>query len=311
MENMSSKSGEDGLNLLINKISKYEMSKDDAEEEVKLFFTTEQDYNHSIILLTLTELQGESLDFLQMFLDGIFEKSIIDGDASKIRFKEFYDFVSTEMVRISTIRQINEKTDLFKKDLESYKDVLNAYENDIKKLNEQIHQKKEQLASINNNHLSILGIFSGIVMVFFGGLSIASETMKFADISIMRLVLIVSLVGFIIFNSIFVLIYLISKLTSSDSDLRVKCNKCTDQIALTCDSCDKNHSANICQDMKPCIPIVKIKNLYPIVYYINLMFISFIAVDFIVWLFIKKLFVLFGIFVVFVFMFMYMFFKNQ
>ncbi|MDF2881995.1 MAG: putative rane protein [Clostridiaceae bacterium] len=290
MENVLSENEEQDLNSLISKISNYEIGQKEAEEKIKNFFISEKDYNHSNILLTLTELQGESLDFLQMFLDGISAKEIIDNYEAGLKFKEFYDFVSTEMVRISSIRQINEKTDFFKNDLESYKDVLSGYENTINELSKQIQRKEEQLSSINNNHISVLGIFAGIVMVFFSGLSFVSDSEKYFDISILRLTFIICLIGFIMFNSIFILIYFVAKMTSSD--IRVKCRKCTDQIALICDNCEKDVTSEVCDVGMHCKPIEKLINLYPVLFYVNFILIIFISIDFLVWTYLNQYYIL-------------------
>lgn len=74
-------------------------------------------------------------------------------------------------------------------------------------------------AKLNNTVISVLGIFSAIIIAFFGGLNVLANILTYlpnSDISIYRLVFISCLTGIIVFNIVFMLLYFISRMLDKD-----------------------------------------------------------------------------------------------
>lgn len=269
------------LSNLINDISQNKISHEDSMDKFEDIFSPWYRHDITSVYRTLTNMKEGSLDYLKYSLDKIY---ILSANILGDNFVDFYATISIEIHRLNATKQIEIKSEMLMQEVDEIKSYLDKQTKDMKNIDSELKSKKEQLSSINNNHISILGIFSGIVMVFFGGLSFATNAFQFTSISILRLTFIICLVGFIMFNSIFLLIYLIGKLTSTE--ISTKCNVCTDKLASTCESCDKNGFASITS----CNPINKIKNLYPALFYIDLCLLTFIAVDFTIWLYIRRYF---------------------
>lgn len=98
--------------------------------------------------------------------------------------------------------EIKEKWDELYQSAEDAEAVLDKVENSI--------------SESTSQSITILGIFSGIVMAFTGGLSfIASSLQNINAISKYRLVFIIILLALAIFDIIFMLIYVIGKITGS------------------------------------------------------------------------------------------------
>lgn len=81
-----------------------------------------------------------------------------------------------------------------------------------------IEEKSNKIEDrLNTTVISTLGIFSAIVVVFFSGLNaIGSIFANLKDISKYRIIFTASLEGFIMFNSIFLLLYCIAKILNKD-----------------------------------------------------------------------------------------------
>lgn len=79
---------------------------------------------------------------------------------------------------------------------------------------------QESIKTIEKDHITILGIFSAIVIAFTGGIAFSSSVLKcMSDISIYRLLLITDLLGFILINTLYVLIKLIAIVNKQDLSL--------------------------------------------------------------------------------------------
>lgn len=83
----------------------------------------------------------------------------------------------------------------------------------------ELNQKSEQIQNnLNTNVISIVGIFSAIIFVFFGGLNNLSNA--FAElksgVDIENIAIISIIIGMVMFNIIFLLLYCISKMTNSN-----------------------------------------------------------------------------------------------
>ena len=84
----------------------------------------------------------------------------------------------------------------------------------LKKKCQKLKKRIDDITSqINTQIVTVLGIFAAIVVVFFGGTSAYKsvfETLKITNL--VEIIFIISAIGFILFNIIFMLLYTISKI---------------------------------------------------------------------------------------------------
>ena len=84
---------------------------------------------------------------------------------------------------------------------------------EIEEFRSETEELKEKVNDSYSQFVSILGIFSAIVLVFFGGMTAFSSIFaNMQNINRFKLAFITALVGMIIFNLIFMFLYVLAKL---------------------------------------------------------------------------------------------------
>lgn len=152
-------------------------------------------------------------------------------------FAKFNDHVKLEITRISDQLRRNKQFDSMLKITK--KEAIETNEKELKKSLRQIKSTSgnviKKMNKINDNIfaqiVSILGIFSAIIFVFFGGTQLFSNALTGIheldkqDVGILGFV--ISLIGLIMFDIIFMLLYVISvicgKPLSSDKGTHTQC----------------------------------------------------------------------------------------
>ncbi|WP_338631131.1 hypothetical protein [Clostridium baratii] len=145
----------------------------------------------------------------------------IEDEEIKKSVLKLWDHINLENIRLVELKrisddankaftQVNEVKEKYV-ELEKQWSNINKQANDV---NGKLKQMYKDIDNSNSKSITILGIFSGIVMAFTGGLSfIASSLQNMNQVSVYRLVLVITLLSVGIFNSIFMLMYMIGKLT--------------------------------------------------------------------------------------------------
>lgn len=228
---------------LINLLFELSQSQDIFREKKKrssIFLELEQIYYiqgsdeyfrhfYSDILSTLTQIDSDdnqgSLDVLAVNMQAIkdgYQAVNYDGskliDISKSIIK-LYDHTNLEVARINYTKQLNNVT---KSDLASTKELLqkqkeefdnaksetemirNTLGEETDKANKRIEDSQKQM---QNEYVTILGIFAAIVLAFTGGMTFSSSVLNnISKASVYRLSLISFIIGMIFFDLIWVLI---------------------------------------------------------------------------------------------------------
>ena len=195
-------------------------------EEIYYIPGSDEYFRHfySDILSTLTQIDSDdnegSLDVLAVNMQAIkdgYQAVNYDGDKlidiSKSIIKLF-DHTNLEVARINYTKQLNNAT---KSDLASTKELL-------KKQREEFDNTKSETETIQNTlredkkiednqkqmqneYVTILGIFAAIVLAFTGGMTFSSSVLNnISKASVYRLSLISFIIGLVFFNLIWVLI---------------------------------------------------------------------------------------------------------
>ena len=151
----------------------------------------------------------------------------IKNEKIKIKMDKLWDHINLENIRLAELNKISiEANRAARNSLRKYSKLEKEYIeaqgkwNEINKSAEKALNNLESVEKKINDStaqsITILGIFAGIVMAFTGGLSfIASSLQNINAISKYRLVFVIILLAAAIFNVIFMLIYVIGKLTGA------------------------------------------------------------------------------------------------
>ncbi len=112
--------------------------------------------------------------------------------------------------------------------LNNLEERFNLINNQTETANETYEQVKSKLDSAHADSVAVLGIFVAIMIAFSGGMSyISSCIASISSAPISKLVLFVTLCGFILFNIVFLLMYLISRILGKSIYARCKSIDCT------------------------------------------------------------------------------------
>lgn len=151
-----------------------------------------------------TEIIGQNLSIIK---DGYQPKNF--DEQGKIKdisneIKKLYDHVNLEIARLSYCVSV------MKNETE-----ISSIQKKVESAEKTLEEIKEKSENIQKEHISILGIFSAVVLAFIGG--IVFSTSVFSNIhlaSIYRIVLLTLIVGIVVVNIIYALFTFISNLTN-------------------------------------------------------------------------------------------------
>lgn len=217
-------------------------------------------YRHmySDLFTTLLELKNKNI-----VIDGIGENLYTiylkcdENDALKKPLKKLVDHTNLEIARINYVSNIDERIGMTGQDLQ---EKFNETYEIATKLKPQVDTLFEKTNSTYSEFISILGIFSGIVLVYFGGTSILGNVLSnIENTFLLKSIAIAIIVGIIVLNVIFMFLYFLSKLIHEN-------------IARTTEDLSYESFTN------------RLKIKYPIVFYLNFFLLFLLIFDGIVWL---------------------------
>lgn len=177
-------------------------------------------------------------------------------------FEKLNQYIKLEANRASFNQAQIQRLGLATREFESQKQELEKMETRLKE-----YEKKLSTAESGyiNNLLAVLGVFSGIIIAFFGGLEyITSVFNNIGNIGRYRLVFLSLLLGFVIFNTVSVMLVFLGKMI--DKDIYRPCK------SIDC-SCDDK-----------CGFIKKIKNRLPYIFFVDCFIIVFMIAVTCLWI---------------------------
>lgn len=219
-----------------------------------------------IILKILEEGNSYDIEYLSNNLDALgtyLDEQISTGDES---FKTMYVPFSKLCDHLDLqIRQTNYYKSMLIQSNNTNKDLEDALIN-IEDAKTRIDAATNRANTMQTELISILSIFAAIVLTFSGGFTFlgssvtAISTAKYYE----SIIIIVLICGIILFNTIFLMMYFVSKLTGRN-------------IYATCREQDCSICAQKCSELK------KIRKRVPYVFYFNAATIIGIIADLLVW----------------------------
>lgn len=202
---------------------------------------------YSVILDTVKNLNGEVRDNLYNHAKEFdFSKMVLPNEnESMTNFKKVIEYILLEIPRINDYERMNEQIRNSESLSRNIREQLREYKETIDK-----HEKK--MSKMQGEFISILSIFSAVIIAFFGGLNLLSNVLtSINQVSKYRTIVVVIVIGLVLFNVIYILLYNISRLI--DSRINTK------KTQIQCANCRIKYYKMIC--------IIK---KYPVAFFYNL-----------------------------------------
>lgn len=248
---------------IIRKMSDLDILSEDYDNEIKKivleliqYYNKEGRHSYSEVSTFLYSIKEDRYDYIYEnikkigeYLDEYDKKN---STSYKLKVFKLEDHIKLELIRMDSMRKVKDLTTKIQSETSQYEEKFTV-------LKDTYNEQKENIDGLNNQIISIIGIFSAIVITFFGGINFIESVLNSINkVSKYRLVFAILITGFVMFNTIFMLLNFISKLT--DKNIRSYCEHYIKE-----NKCDPN-----CENRKN-IKCIKLK--HPTIYWVNIIFI--------------------------------------
>lgn len=264
------------LKKLLFEMSSVCMTEAEIREKViklKSLYSDGFRHNYSIffpLIVDIAETQeGYDLDYLSNNLED--SRALVERDyvAGEKEFKGLYkslsklsDHINLEIARYMHY-SVNEQKVL---DLEKMNSDL---QEKLVQATKELSNAKQKVERVQTELVTVLSIFAAIVFTFSGSLSFLGQALTgMADAPFFKSVFFVLLCGIIVFNTIFVMLYIVGKITG--------------RSIYT--NCNKNHCNCTDEEKKCCSGIRRFSKKLPYVFWVNILWLFLLAVDMIFWI---------------------------
>ena len=246
------------------------------------------------------ETLGENLDVLKEKIESLVSQNC-DDENLKITlsgYKKLADHINLEIGRYNFIKnqfattatpsvpsttpiaatidkELEEKVDKLADDVKKMRPITTQAQRELDKLDSRLESNK--ISSITT-----LTIFSAVVLAFSGGITFEVGMLQgMASASAYRLVFVIALTGFVLFNTIFALLYLVGKLAGKS--ISTKCRHCSSDPSNNgkCTCGDGTCTKELATGSIFC----RILHKYCYVLIINIILLLVMYSDFFLWLF--------------------------
>ena len=268
---------------------------DIRERLSKLNIIYQDDFRHkySQMLITIQNLEPSSRDILIMNFEKAFEvlekdKSILESEVIFKKFEKLYDHVMLDISRLSYISKYYGKQDSELKEkfdraqaeinnaIEKYNELKEKFEKTQAEMNntilrhsdldDKIQRFSSEVTNAKSEYITILSILAAIMLAGIGGFSILGNFAGvLKEISLYRFFAGAAFLGIILFNVVFMLIYMIARIIGKNIYTLCIMNPEAPKKDCFNGECDK------C-----CCGLFRIKNRLPYVFWYNL--ISFVII---------------------------------
>ncbi len=249
------------------------------------------------------EILGENLNELGKSIDELLLHNIDDANLqnTSISFKKFADHIKLEIGRYNFIKShfsVNKKEasaeglsgNIDSKDFQNVKEkvdklsgVIDNVQPMVNRVQTQMDKVDEKLESNKISSITTLTIFSAVVLAFSGGITFEAGIFKgMVESSPYRLVFTIALTGFILFNTIFALLYLVGKMAGKTISTRCKYLSLEKEGLHASRRCGDGYCQRECSSVNL---FCRILHKYSYVVAINFILLWTMYADFVLWLF--------------------------
>lgn len=281
--------------LKLNKVysNNYRHSYSDIFFKIQTIMSNNADDNIEIL-----EALGENLNVLENRINELAEQNSEDANYRNTlsSFKKFADHIKLEIGRYNFIKTYfmnsvdnRNVADNLSEDIKSTPQKIEKLEQDINAIRPTVTQAQKQLDGLDdkleNNKISsitTLTIFSAVILAFSGGITFESGVFKgMVESSPYRLVFAIALSGFVLFNTIFALLYLVGKM--ANKKISTRCKYLIENIKLEgkCKRCGDGYCTKECNEVTT---ICKIIHKYTYVFTVDIILLYILYSDFFLWI---------------------------
>lgn len=230
---------------------------------------------YSDITIFSLNMNDEDREYLYYNLDAVIQ--YIQDLELKNKIIKIKDHITLEELRMDYLKKtrVNEIEKALNNSQIKNKDIIENYNKILKGLentDSELENQKKSVEGLNSQIISVIGIFSAIVITFFGGAELFSNALNtMNEVSKYRLLAVVLLISIVMFNTIFMLFNFISKLTEKE----IASKAC---LGHRYDS-EKCSNCSIKSNVFKCV-----LRKYPILFVFNLIAILLLGIIFIIYL---------------------------
>lgn len=238
----------------------------------KSLYTDGFRHNYSEFFPLIVDLSKDdcdySIDYLSNNLQALRTLVELDYTNGEKEFRGLYkpllklsDHINLEIGRYSYYSTNEAKV----KDLEKRNSTLQS---ELKKSTQELIDAKKSVSSVQTELISVLSIFAAIVLTFSGSMNLLGNAFaSIATVPGLKVIFFVILTGLVVFNIIFLMMYIVGKITGRSIYAHCKSKDCT---------CGENGSPK-------CNGVNRIRKRLPYIFWINITFFIFMVLDVIIW----------------------------
>lgn len=129
--------------------------------------------------------------------------------------EKFCDHLNLTLAEYEYNKRNQDEIGHYQTDFRALQSTLRDMKSDLEKADRDLSKNKKKLKSMQMEFVTILSIFAAIVIATAGGFSYITAAMASLDngVPLHRTICVISIAGFFLFNSVFVLLYIIGKIT--------------------------------------------------------------------------------------------------
>ena len=246
----------------------------------------------------ILEILGENLNVLGNRIDELAAQNSDDANYKNTvaGYKKFsdhirleigrYNFIKSRFASVAVEKKFTRSSDghfsVDPKQVQKLEQDINAMRPTVAQAQKQLDNLDEKLESNKISSITTLTIFSAVILAFSGGITFESGIFKgMVESSAYRLVFTIALSGFILFNTIFALLYLVGKMAGKPISTRCKYIVTENGYYEQCQSCGDGYCTKECAEVSIAC---KIFHKYTYVFVVNSILLYVLYSDFFLWL---------------------------
>lgn len=234
----------------------------EVSNDLEKIYKGEYRHSYSSLFSTVEEISAikeYSMENLLQNLEGLKSVSTKQKFSSKVKksIYKFYDHIMLEVLRLIHYEQMERNMQAMKNQIATDTELIEQYSEELKTTKTQLNEAKEDLDKARKDTknfqaeiIGIISIFSAITLAFSGGLSYLSSAISAVHNSpILKLVVTILICGFVLFNTIFILLYVVARIIDKDIFFRCNSNACKG-----CTKAEKDRSCSFVAKIRKCLP---------------------------------------------------------
>ena len=220
--------------ILVDMTNYIEPTDDEVDNLLEQFrkIYSDENFRHSYYEISqqLEQFQSDVRDNICDIIDRIIKRMPKDESPVVVKgMTKLYDHIKLEALRLARMDMVSY---LSRKAEENLRQAQKMYADS----NKNVNHLNRRVNGFHGQSIAILGIFSGIVLGFSTEIKLLAETFSnLNQMDLRNMLLYLLVIGFIAFNTLFMLMYAVSKI--ADQSIAASCK------GRECESCAERHRA--------------------------------------------------------------------